>query len=167
MVWIRDAGREEASVLAELIRTAFLPVARRFGITRENCPTHPSGCTRERVSESMERGHTYLVLGEAETLRGCVCLEYPEGDPPLCYLERLAVEPGFTGRGHGRALVEAALARARADGVRRVGVAIVATHTELRAWYGRLGFAEDETRRFDHLPFPVTFLSRELPEEGA
>jgi GNAT superfamily N-acetyltransferase len=56
---------------------------------------------------------------------------------PAWQLDTIAVEPGLHGRGIGRALIEAGLARARADGTS----AFLSTGTEANlAIYGRCGF---------------------------
>lgn len=43
----RSCTPEDASVLAETIRTSFKDVAERFRLTRENAPRHPSNCTED------------------------------------------------------------------------------------------------------------------------
>lgn len=59
----------------------------------------------------------------------------------------LAVVPGLRRRGRGRALLEAALARARADGARRVFLEVSAANEAAAALYGAAGFREVGLRR--------------------
>ncbi|HQI82498.1 MAG TPA: hypothetical protein PLR71_13200, partial [Deltaproteobacteria bacterium] len=61
-ILIRTATHTDGELLASLIRTAFDTVARRFGITPENAPRHPSSCTSEWVFRDMERGVIYYIL---------------------------------------------------------------------------------------------------------
>jgi N-acetylglutamate synthase-like GNAT family acetyltransferase len=91
---------------------------------------------------------------------GCVAIE--RASPKLAYLERLAIVPEERRRGLGETLVRHALHEARVSGASTVSVAIIATHLELNAWYQKLGFIEETTRLFSHLPFSVTFLSYRL-----
>lgn len=59
-----------------------------------------------------------------------------------CWLEDLFVEEPARGTGVGRAMVEAALERARAHGCRRIELDVDDDNGAARALYLRLGFAE-------------------------
>ena len=64
---IRRAGSNDIALLASLIQRSFEDVALRFGLTRENCPKHPSNCTPEWVKADMERGVTFFLFLEGNT----------------------------------------------------------------------------------------------------
>jgi ribosomal protein S18 acetylase RimI-like enzyme len=157
---IRKATLAEAEVLAQVVSRSFRDVAVRFGLTRENCPTHPSLCTADWIRSDFQKGKQYCLLSNAAAPCGCVAIEQPR--PEVCYLERLAVLPEFRRQGHGRVLVEHVLAEAARRRATRVELAIIAEHQELRAWYERRGFVFLRTARYPHLPFTVAFLGREL-----
>jgi N-acetylglutamate synthase-like GNAT family acetyltransferase len=154
---IRAGTQKDVAVLTEIIRSSFRDVADRFGLTQENCPTHPSNCTVEWIQRDMDRGVSYFILEDDGLASGCVALE-PAGSE-LCYLERLAVRPSHRRRGFGRALVESVLAESKRFGARRVSIGIIAEQTELKNWYQKIGFVEAETKEFAHLPFRVNFMS--------
>ena len=59
----------------------------------------------------------------------------------------LAVDPAASGRGVGRALVQAALDAARANGIRRVTLRVLATNTAARALYEACGFTVEGVLR--------------------
>jgi len=160
---IRSCTPEDASVLAETIRTSFKDVAERFRLTRENAPRHPSNGTEVWIQKDMERGVTYFILENEASVAGCVALEV--ASPEVCYLERLAVLPQQRRRGFGEALVAHVLSKGRLLGAHRVDIGIIAEHTELKNWYKRLGFVEGESKEFSHLPFRVTFMSYELDRD--
>lgn len=153
---IREATKEDAPLLATLIRDSFRDVAVRSGLTPENCPTHPSNCADAWVESALAKGIRYFILEVEGVPAGCVALERANSD--VCYLERLAVLPQYRQRSRGQSLVNHAIQEAKRMGARRVEIAIIAEHTELKDWYGRRGFAVRETRRFTHLPFAVTFM---------
>lgn len=153
---IYDATPEDADMLAHVIRESFRDVAKRFLLTPQNCPKHPSNCTSEWIQSDQARGIRYFVLSQEGELIGCVGLEASKN--ALFYLERLAVLPEWRRKGFGRALVGHALSVAKASGARRIGIGIIADHVELKQWYAKFGFVEVEKKSFPHLPFKVCFM---------
>lgn len=156
MILIREATREDVSLLTTIIRKSFRDVAERFNLTPENCPTHPSNCTAEWINSALDKGIKYYILENNDEPCGCVALELAR--PEVCYLERLAVLPEYRRKGFGKALVRHALEEALKSKVRCVEIGIIAEHTELEEWYEKLGFLVKEKARFNHLPFNVTFM---------
>jgi diamine N-acetyltransferase len=154
---IRTCAREDIGVLVKTIRDSFQTVAERFGLTRENCPRHPSNCTSGWIQQEMDRGVQYFMLESENLVSGCVALESANSE--VCYLERLGVLPHQRKRGFGKALVRHVMSQAKRFGARHVDIGVIAEDTELRDWYKRLGFIETETKEFPHLPFRVTFMS--------
>jgi N-acetylglutamate synthase-like GNAT family acetyltransferase len=155
-ITIRDAHPQDAEKIADIIRESFRDVAVRFSLTPENCPKHPSNCTTDWVESDLARGVRYFILSQDGESVGCVGIEIP--GPDICYLERLAVLPERRRRGLGRRLVLHVLSQAKSSGVNKIGIGIIADHTELKEWYAKLGFREGETKDFPHLPFRVTFM---------
>jgi len=157
---IRSAQKSDMPTLVDLIRRSFQDVARRFGLNRENCPTHPSLYTEERMTADFEKGVTYYILENEGVPAGCAALE--KASPDLCYLERLGVLPDKRENGFGKSLVEHVFTEAQAFGAKKISIGIIADHRELKSWYAKIGFEEGETREFNHLPFRVTFMEYEL-----
>jgi len=159
-ITIREASREDVLPLTSLIRESFSDVAERFDLTPDNCPTHPSFCTPQWVESAMRKGIDFYVIESDGKPCGCVALE--RHDDQICYLERLGILPAHRGRGLGRALTEHVFDQAKKMGARRVEIGIISEHTEIKDWYQRLGFSVKGMASFDHLPFDVTFMTREL-----
>jgi len=158
-VTIREATCDDADLLARLIRDGFRTVAARLGLTREICPRHPAITETPLVLELLDKGNRFFVLQEDGRACGCVGLERP--DPETVHVRRLAVLPECRGRGHGRRLMEHALAEARRLGARRATLGVVGGEAALEQWYARMGFAVTERKHYDDLPFDVTFMARE------
>jgi N-acetylglutamate synthase-like GNAT family acetyltransferase len=157
---IRTCTQKDIGVLVETIRRSFQAVALRFDLTPKNAPRHPSNCTEEWIQKDTERGVTYYVMENENLVVGCVALEQANSD--VCYLERLAILPHQRRHGFGKALVTHALSQAKLLGVHRVNIGIIAQQTELKNWYREIGFVEQESKEFPHLPFRVTLVSYEV-----
>jgi GNAT superfamily N-acetyltransferase len=160
-VAIREALPQDTDTLAEIIRQAFVPVAAQFGLTLENCPTHPSNCRADWIETQLRRGVRFFMLFDDGRPCGCVAAER-EADGTSWRLERLAVLPNEQNRGFGSRLVGHVLSLARTGGAERVEIAIIAGHVALRQWYERLGFVATQARTFESLPFEVLFLECRL-----
>jgi N-acetylglutamate synthase-like GNAT family acetyltransferase len=159
---IRQTNVNDIPVLVDVIIRSFSDVAKRFGLTKENCPTHPSFYTDERMRSDFEKNIPYYLL-EADTLPvGCVALEKASDD--ICYLERLGVLPEKRRNGFGNALVQRVFEKARSFGAKQISIGIIADYEELKSWYANIGFLEKETKVFKHLPFQVTFMVYEFAE---
>ena len=157
---VKKVDAEDASLLNFVIRQCFADVAKRFELTPENCPTHPSNSTIEKVKEQMAEGVEFFLKIDRGIPAGCVGLE--KADEDTCYVVRLGVLPGRRKRGFGEELLEKAVSEAREMGVKTVSAAIIDQDVELKKWYEKRGFAETETRDFDRLPFRVAFLNMSL-----
>lgn len=158
----RLATGADAGAVACLVRAAFAEQARRFGLDRDTCPSHPSMTDEAAILRSLERGTRFLVLERDGSLCGCVGVRQPrEG---TCAIEKLAVRPECQGQGLGTALVGDAVRVARADGAHRLTASTIDDNAPLKAWYVQRGFVRVEVAHYDHLPFAVAVLRRELTD---
>ena len=157
---IRQAKQADIDLLVTLLRSSFRDVAERFGISEENNPGSLAFCTSERIENDLEKDLTYYILEKYGQPCGCVALE--RAKPGVCYLMRLAVLPEHRGKGYGKMLVNHIFENARATDARRVEIAMISKDKKLKNWYKSLGFIQKRTKKFDHLPFTVAFMYREL-----
>lgn len=162
---IREATLDDREVLAKMIGDSFRDVAKRFSLTKDNCPKHPSNCTPSWIESDISRGVRYFILYVDQNPAGCVGIERPD-TTDVCYLERLSVLPEMRGRRLGVRLVRHALECAASKGAGRVGIGIIAEQAELKGWYEKLGFAEMQTKSFAHLPFKVRLMEFEIRESA-
>ncbi|WP_299041535.1 GNAT family N-acetyltransferase [uncultured Tateyamaria sp.] len=80
-----------------------------------------------------------LIATLAGQTVGCA-MYYPLTAPGTTEIKRVFVDPAGRGTGAGRALMQDAMARARADGYTRVVLDTISPLTEAIALYERLGF---------------------------
>ncbi|MEJ2703079.1 MAG: GNAT family N-acetyltransferase [Sedimentisphaerales bacterium] len=157
---IRNANEADKSVLVHLLRESFRDVAEKFALTVENCPKFTGFNAKERVETDFEKGLKYYILEENSRACGCVALE--RAWPDVCYLGRLAVLPEHRNKGFGRVLVNHLFEQAGQMGIRRVEIGLISKHRKLKKWYKKFGFVQNRTKKFDHLPFIVAFMYKEL-----
>jgi putative acetyltransferase len=106
-----------------------------------------------------------LLARAAGEVVGCVGLRPLE--PGVCEMKRLWVEPGFAGRGLGRALAERIIAAAQTIGYRRMRLdTIPARMPAAQHLYRALGFREIPP--YYHNPLPgAVMLELKLPPVAA
>jgi ribosomal protein S18 acetylase RimI-like enzyme len=143
-----------------VIRQAFATVAEQFSLTPDNCPTHPSFVTYDKILELRKKGLRLFGLYDGDTQIGFVAIEQSSGD--LYFIEKLAVAPAYRHRSFGTQLVRFALDTIKNSGGAVVSIGIIDEHTELKQWYEKLGFREMNRKKFDHLPFTVCFMEMKL-----
>ena len=158
---IREASHADLPTIAMLVSESNKDVAVRFGLNAENCPKHPSFYTENWVQADLARGETYFILEDQSEPIGCVAYECPR--PGLAYLNRLSVLPAHRNKGAGARLVQHIVQHARSLSVQTISIGVIGEHTDLQRWYNKLGFKDEETRRFPHLPFSVKYMSHALP----
>jgi len=152
------AGDSELRNSARIVRNAFRTVALEFGLTRINCPAHPSFLTIEHLRGLKEKGLVLSGLFLREVQVGFVAVE--KADESLYYMEKLAVLPAHRHQGYGKILVEHALDYAQKAGAGRVSIGIINEQVVLKDWYRDIGFVQTGTRTFTHLPFTVCFMEK-------
>lgn len=134
---IRDATAADAASVGALLH--------RFN-TEFGEPTPPPDALATRVTELLAAGDTSVLLaGDAPD--GLVLLRFR---PALwstaleCYLAELYVVPELRRRGIGRALLEAAIAHARARGADHMDLGTSEDDVAARGLYEALGFTNRE-----------------------
>lgn len=153
---ILNATIKDAEILSDLIGTSYRDVAKRFNLTTDNCPKHPSNCNRDWILFDFDRGVQYYILKDNKTPVGCVAME--KADDKTIYMERLSILPQFRHRGLGKKLVQFNIKKAEEVKVTRVGIGIIEEQEDLKTWYESLNFIPIGTKKFDHLPFTVGFM---------
>jgi GNAT superfamily N-acetyltransferase len=157
---IRTARNDDAERLATLIASAFVDVAERFGLTRENCPGHTSFISADEVRRGMGFSNRYFMASDGGVPCGAIAIRMPCAG--ISIVEKVAVLPAFRRCGIGRCLMEHTIGEARQCGATAVEIGIIAAHAELRSWYERLGFLPTRLMHYDHLPFDVLHLQKAL-----
>jgi diamine N-acetyltransferase len=156
----------ELDECAQVIRDSFATLAETLNITRDNCPTHPSFFTAADLRRMIGYGFSYFGLYEAGRQVGAISVQ--DKGEGVFYVAQVAVLPEVRHRGFGRKLLDFAFDHARTNGGLIVRLATVEENTLLKDWYFEYGFTQTEVRHFDHLPFAVCFMEKNVsPGAGA
>jgi N-acetylglutamate synthase-like GNAT family acetyltransferase len=154
---IREATVEDLETIAMLVSEANKDVALKFGLNSDNCPKHPSFCTRAWVEADVARGEKYFILEEFSKPIACVAYESPRAG--RAYLNRLSVLPAHRNRGSGARLVQHIIQYAQSASISTISIGVIGEHLDLQRWYNKLGFTYGEVKRFPHLPFTVQYMT--------
>jgi ribosomal protein S18 acetylase RimI-like enzyme len=134
---VRRAGVEDAEAVGRLLHD--------FNTEYDDYTPGPEAMGK-RIGQLLESGDvTVLLAGDGPD--GLAVLRFR---PSLwsesldCYLEELYVVPARRGEGLGRALMEAAMETARAEGAGYMDLGTAETDTAARALYEKLGFSRTE-----------------------
>jgi ribosomal protein S18 acetylase RimI-like enzyme len=144
-----------------VIRDSFKTVADEFNLTAENAPTHPSNMTLERLKASVDMGLKLFGMFDNQDIIGCIGIE--KGNEEYSYyIERVAILPLYRHKGLGKELLDFAFGLIGELKGRKALITIIAGHEILKKWYINYGFKETRVKKFDHLPFEVSFMEKIL-----
>ena len=106
------------------------------------------GWVEDSLDHAEDRNHAVLVAEDDGTVVGfcSLAVETHWSGSRDVYISALAVDSTREGRGIGRALVAAAQDFARARGVTQLTLLTGAANARARAFYGQLGFHEEDVR---------------------
>ena len=156
LMWIKPLSAEHLSEYADVIRRSFATVAREFGLTRENCPTHTSFLTNEQLEGRIKDGYQAFGCLIEEKIIGFASLSDVGGG--IYELNNLAILPEYRHFSYGRSLLDFAKAKVEELGGTKITICIIEENTVLKNWYLSNEFIHRGTKRFEHLPFTVGFM---------
>ncbi|MFZ0217057.1 MAG: GNAT family N-acetyltransferase, partial [Candidatus Dormiibacterota bacterium] len=112
---------------------------------------------REEIAAWLRGGFEIYRTQHDGSIVGVVRLSFPSG---VCYIDRLAVDPDLWRRGHGRALLDHALSRARHAGVPRVWTQSSLRLDAARSLFDGFGFREQGRLTPRYWREPIVLLER-------
>jgi ribosomal protein S18 acetylase RimI-like enzyme len=151
-------GNLEKSV--EIIRAGFGTVAREMGYTEAIVPVFPAFIKVEHLKALKDRGGIFFGAFIDGKQAGFIAVE-KENDGNY-HLKRLAVSPEYRHDGLGKMLIDHAIAYIKNKGHNKVYLVMADENPVLKKWYLDMGFKETSVKKFDHLPFPVSFMEKDI-----
>lgn len=157
---INIGTKKDINSLVQIISEANKPVALDLNLTLENCPKHPSNCNSGWIADAIGKGEIFFIIQvNGETVG---CMAYQDATDDICYLNRLAVLPKFQNRGVGEVLVNHFESYAKKRSKIIIGIGVIDQNLKLKEWYSKLGFTQTKIKKFNHLPFNVCFMEKNI-----
>jgi len=154
--------QDDFTVLGKLLNEAFSTVANEFGLTKENGPTNNAFITAEELKSQLTENREFYVYREMDKTVGFIAIEKSLSTPGTFYIEKLAVLPDERHSGIGILLMDFASNRIEELGGKRISIGLINSNTVLKKWYSKQGYAEFEVKTFDHLPFDVCLMEKNI-----
>lgn len=147
-------------ICLDVIRKSFTSVANDFNLNKKNAPTNPAFIELKHLIQMDQKGVSMFGAFLENTCIGFVGIKKAmEG---TYWLEKLAVLPEYRNKGYGKELIDFVFAYVREHNGKRVSIGIINEHIVLKNWYLDYGFKEVEKKVFDHLPFTVCFMLKDI-----
>jgi len=139
---IRQLSEADATIYRELRLLGLKESPAAFGASYAEVAARPLDVFRKRLGD--EQNHTFGAFDDEGRLAGVTMLRWERrektGHKGTIYA--VYVRPEYRGQGAGRALMEAALARARELGLRQVNLGVSVASKAAIALYEACGFEE-------------------------
>jgi GNAT superfamily N-acetyltransferase len=116
---------------------------------------------REGIAEIKKKGY-WLIAESKHRVVGGLTMTRHENDPALWVIFGLEVKPLFRGMGAGRAIVKAALLKAKESGAGRIGLVVNKKNKPALGLYYSLGFKATQAPAEFNCPSDELYLSYEV-----
>ncbi len=147
-------------ICLDVIRKSFMTVANDFNLNKQNAPTNPAFIELKHLIQMDRKGVAMFGAFLEGICIGFVGIE--KAKKGTYWLEKLAVLPEYRHKGYGKALIDFVFDYVKDHHGERVSIGIIDEHLVLKNWYLSYGFKEVEKKVFDHLPFAVCFMIKDI-----
>ena len=152
----------DLSEIVKVLNVSHGTVAEEFGFTRESNPSNNAFIDKTTLKQQLSNGINLYAMSVNNKITGCVAVEKSAKEKDTFYIEKVSVKPEFRHKGYGIELMNFACSKIKAEGGRFVSIALIDSNTKLKDWYLKQGFIESGFKDFEHLPFRVSFMRKEV-----
>ena len=157
--------QSDFGILAKLLNEAFAPVAKEFGLTKENSPTNNAFIVSDELKAQLIENREFYTYSSIGKLIGFIAIEKALSTPDTFYIEKLAVVSDSRHLGIGRRLMDFASNRIVELGGKRISIGLINSNTVLKGWYSKQGYLECSVKTFEHLPFEVCIMEKIITKQ--
>lgn len=160
VTFIKPEG--DLSAVVHVLNSSHGTVAKQFGFTRETNPTNNAFIDEATLRAQLSTGIRLYGLTVDDVLIGCIAVEESTKEAETFYIEKVSVLPEYRNQGYGVELMNFATDLIQKAGGKFVSIALIDSHTKLKSWYLSQGFQQVGVKVYEHLPFDVCFMRKEL-----
>lgn len=143
------------------MHASFQTVAQEFNLTKENASSNSAFIDIEQLEHEIQSGLVLYIAKEDMASIGCIGIRCSK-DPKIWYIEKLGVVPQKRHSGTGSKLLQFAIDEISAQKAQKISIGIINENIKLKKWYEKHGFYAYETKHYDHLPFTVCLMYKDL-----
>jgi len=153
---------EDLTTSVKILNDSHLTVAKEFNFTKQNNPTNSAFIDIETLWSQLSKGiELYLMMINNMPI-GCIATEKSPKEIDTYYIEKVSIIPEYRHQRFGLILMNFALDMIKHAGAKKASIALINSNIRLKNWYKQQGFIENGTKDFEHLPFIVCFMSKQL-----
>ncbi len=152
----------DLSDLVKVLNISHGTVAEEFGFTKESNSTNNAFIDEPTLKTQLSKGIQLYSMLVDNTIVGCIAIEKSTRLINTFYIEKVSVIPEFRNQGYGVMLMDFATSKIKESGGENISIALIDSYTKLKNWYLSQGFIETGTKDFEHLPFRVCFMNKQI-----
>jgi diamine N-acetyltransferase len=155
-------SNSDLSAIVQVLNVSHGTVAKDFGFTKDDNPTNNAFINESTLRTQLNKGIDLYSMTLDNKLIGCIAIEKSAKETDTFYIEKVSVVPEFRNQGFGVKLMDFALSKIKELGGKSISIALIDSNTKLKNWYCSQGFKETGIKDFEHLPFRVCFMNKQI-----
>jgi diamine N-acetyltransferase len=153
---------EDLEMSVKILNDLHLTIAKEFNFTKQNNPTNNAFIDIETLKTQLHKGIELYLLIVDNVAIGCIAIEKSSKGIDTYYIEKVSVIPEYRHQGFGITLMDFASDLIKHAGGKKASIALIDSNIILKKWYLRQGFIETGIKDFEHLPFRVCFMNKQM-----
>lgn len=162
MDFIQITSKENLFAIVHVLNVSHGTVAKEFGFNKDSNPTNNAFIDESTLRDQLNNGIELYAISDNDKLIGCIAIEKSSREADTYYIEKVSVIPEFRNQGYGVELMDFATSKIKKLGSKAVSISLIDSNAKLKNWYADQGFTESGFKDFDHLPFRVCFMRKEI-----
>lgn len=155
-------SKNDLSAVVNVLNVSHGTVAKDFGFTKDTNPTNNAFIDEQTLQAQLSNGIDLYTISNNDKLIGCIAIEKSSRETDTFYIEKVSVIPEFRNQGYGLKLMNFATSKIKSLGAKAISISLIDSNSKLKNWYLSQGFTETGFKDFEHLPFRVCFMNKEV-----